>query len=105
MKFGLEGWLRFRLSKTKDTVGNSARANKPRRSKEINTHTLVTLNSCNSVTLQGRVTGRQKEPHLAPAPAQPEVHSPDSRSSPANFHNKQSRGAVVMATGRWGRSL
>ena len=39
-----------------------------------------------------------------PASAQPEVHSPDSRRSPASFHTSESRGAVVMATGRWGRS-
>lgn len=39
-----------------------------------------------------------------PASAQPEVHSPDSRRSPASFHTRESRGAVVMATGRWGRS-
>lgn len=38
-------------------------------------------------------------------PDKPEVHSPESRNSPASFHTTESRGAVVIATGRWGRSL
>ena len=38
VKLGLEGWVRFILSKIKDTVRNAIRENKPRRNKEMKPH-------------------------------------------------------------------
>lgn len=63
------------------------------------------LTRMNSSTLQRARPWEVKSIPSRPSPNQPEVHSPDSLSSPASFHTRESRGAVVMATGRWGRSL